>query len=60
MRNEKWWCGATYIKRLSSDFPLFPVEGVPAGAEVGSGMFSVAPAESIAPAEPGRILLGKH
>ena len=41
-------------------FPAFLWKEVPAGAQAGSGMFSVAPAESIAPAEPGRILLGKH
>ena len=41
-------------------FPSFLWKEVPAGAKVGSGMFSVAPAESIAPAEPGHILLGKH
>ena len=41
-------------------FTSFLWKEVPAGAKAGSGMFSVAPAESIAPAEPGRILLGKH
>ena len=60
MRNEKWWCGATYIKRRSSDFSLFPLEGGARRGKGGFGMFSVAPAESIAPAEPGHILLGKH
>lgn len=39
-------------------FPSFLWKEGPAGA--GSGIFSVAPAESIAPAEPGHILLGKH